>query len=118
MAVPKELDDLVSRLTALNERELIDTLNRAFEVLGKRSDGNGPNPTSGVRYCLVQTVFEKGEDDEPYVEFLGVPSEPYLAQPWDEALESGGCPTCGVIVACTDKLATCPVCGTRKVECT
>lgn len=115
---PVEIDKIVAQLTALNERELTDTLNRVFEVFAKRFDGEGMNPDFGSRYCLVRTSFVKGEDDEPYVKFLAERSEPYWTEPWDEALDSGRCPTCGVLVACTDKLAICPVCGTKRVECT
>jgi hypothetical protein len=114
----KEIDDVVARLTALNERELIDVLGFAFDVFAAKFDSNGMNPDFGDRYALVRTSFIKGESDEPYVAVLCRPSEPYLLAPHDEALETGRCPTCGVLVACTDKLATCAVCGTKRIECT
>jgi rubrerythrin len=114
MAVnPNEMDGIIDRLTLLNERELTEVTNRVFEVFAKKFENSGD---VGQRYVLVRSSFEKGEDKEPYLEFLGVPSEPYLGYVQDGAYESGGCPTCGVIVACVDKLATCPVCGTTKVE--
>lgn len=115
---PREIDDIVAQLTGLNERELIDVLSNVFDVFASRFDGNGMNPDFGDRYALVRTSFIKDESDEPYVEVLCRPSEPYLLVPHDEALESGRCPTCGVLVACTDKLATCAVCGTKRIECT
>jgi hypothetical protein len=110
-----EISKVVDCLTSLNERELIEVLNRVFEGFAKRFDVSGD---VGNRYALASSSFEKGEDQEPYVEFLGSPSEPYLGYVQDGAYENGGCPTCGVTVACVDKLATCPVCGTIKVECT
>lgn len=116
--MPNEIQQVVMQLLKLNERELIEILNQVFEVHARRFDGNGMNPDFGDRYALVKSHFIKGEDQEPYVQFLSIPSEPYLSRPHDEALESGGCPTCGVSLACTDKLATCPVCDTTRVECT
>jgi rubrerythrin len=110
-----EMDEIIDRLTLLNERELIEVMNRAFHVFAKKFEAAGD---VGVRYVLAQSSFEKGEDTEPYIEFLGVPSESYLGYIQDAAYENGGCPTCGVIVACVDKLATCPICGTTGVECT
>jgi len=110
-----EADEIVDRLTSLNERELIEVMSRAFDVFAKKLEASGD---IGVRYVLVQSSFQKGEDKEPYLEFLGMPSEHYLGYLQDTACENGGCPTCGVIVACVDKLATCPVCGTKGVQCT
>lgn len=115
---PDQINTMVLQLLALNERELTEVLNRTFKVHARKFDGEGMNPDFGDRYALVKSHFVTGEDEEPYIQFLCSPSEPYLLEPHDEALESGGCPTCGVSVACTDKLATCPVCGTKGIECT
>ncbi|HEY8025825.1 MAG TPA: hypothetical protein VIF60_14755 [Burkholderiaceae bacterium] len=116
--ISEAMDNIVSQLTALNEREFVEILNRVFDVFAKKFDGEGMNPDFGDRYALVRTSFIKGESDEPYVEILCRPSKAYLLTPHDEAIETGRCPTCGVLVACTDKLATCSVCGTERIECT
>ena len=110
-----DVERTVAQLSALNERELIEVLGRVFDAFAKKFDAAGE---VGDRYSLVWSSFEKGEDKEPDLHFLGVPSQTYLQQPNDEAVDYGGCPTCGVTVACVDKLATCPVCGTTNVECT
>ena len=110
-----DVERTVAQLSGLNERELIEVLSRVFDVFAKKFDAAGE---VGDRYSLVWSSFEKGVDKEPYVEFLGVPSRRYRLEPNDEALDNGECPTCGVTVACVDKLATCPVCGTADVECT
>lgn len=113
-----EINSIVTQLTALNERELIDVLNKVFEVFGDKFDREEINPDFGDRYALVRTNFSKEDPAEPYITVLCVPSEPFLLSPHDEAIESGRCPTCGVFVVCTDKLATCPICGTTHIECT
>jgi len=112
------IDTLVQQLSALSERELIEVLNRVFEVHARKFDGEGMNPDFGDRYALVKTHFVEDDDKQPYVQFMCRPSRPYRLEPNDEAVESGGCPKCGVSVVCTDKLATCPVYGTECVECT
>lgn len=114
-ATLNEMDEIVDRLASLNERELIEVMSRAFAIFGRKFEAAGE---IGVRYVLAQSSFENGEDKEPYIEFFGTPSAPYLGYVQDVARENGGCPTCGVIVACVDKLATCPVCGTAGVQCT
>lgn len=113
--ITKDLPLLRSQLTSLNERELIEVMVHVFEAFANRFQVSGD---IGARYVLAKSSFNKNEDEEPYIEFLGVPSEPYLGYVQDEAFENGSCPTCGVIVACIDKLATCPVCGTMGVQCT
>lgn len=90
-------------------------MSRVFGAFAQQFDASGD---IGQRYALARSSFEKGEDKEPYVHFLGVPSEMYWQQSNDEALDYGKCPTCGVTVACVNKLATCPVYGTTGVECT
>lgn len=115
---PEEIENTVAQLTTLNERELIEVLSRVFDVFAQRFDGLGINPYFGDRYALLRSSFVAEESDEPFSQVLCLPSEPYLLKPHDDAIESGRCPTCGTLVACTDKLATCAVCGTKRVECT
>jgi hypothetical protein len=117
---PEAIATVVKILTECNERELIATLNQVFEVYAKRFDGEGPDRDFGGRYSLVRSSFEHGEDeaDGPYIEFLCSPGEPYWSEPWDEALDSGRCPICRVIVGCVNKLANCSVCGMNNIECT
>lgn len=110
-----DIDSTVAHLSSLTERELIEVLSRVFSEYAKKFDASEDR---GDRYVLVRSSFEKGEDAEPYLQFMGLPSERYLGYDQDAAYENGGCPTCGVTVACVDKLATCPVCGTTGVECT
>lgn len=110
-----EIDKVVELLSGLRERELVEILSRVFDNFSQKF---AASDDFGDRYALVRSSFEKGEDKEPYIHFLGLPSEMYWQQSNDEALDYGRCPTCSVTVACVNKLATCPVCGTTGVQCT
>lgn len=105
---------ITEKLSSLTERELIEFMAPVLQAFAKKT-----GEQDSVSYAMaVVDYWLPNPEDEPFVRLMGLPSDPNRFEPGDDAVESGTCPRCGVVVACTSKLAVCPVCGMRDVECT
>lgn len=109
--------NIVEKFSVLNEPEANFLLSKIFSIFADRFDKENSDGEPGSRYSIAKVKLKNDENKELDVQILAPPDDGYICDSLDFAKYTGVCEICKTHVLCASKMAECPVCGAKNINC-